>query len=245
MTNHTAAIVIIGDEILSGRTVDTNTNVIAKALAGVGVDLCEARTIPDDKDIIIKTVTELKAKYNYIYTTGGIGPTHDDITSLAISEAFGVRYFRNPEAYEIVKKLYEARGEEVTPAREKMSWMPEGSSLILNPGTPPGFVIENVFVLAGVPSIMEAMLRTTLPMLKQGRVVKSRHLEIMIGESRIASMFESLQNSYPDVIMGSYPFVKDGQHGTSLVLRSIHYDLLDTAFSELEKILEPLKLNRY
>jgi len=241
MANHTAAIVIIGDEILSGRTLDTNTNVIAKALAGIGVDLCEARTIPDNKDIIIKTVTELKEKYNYIYTTGGIGPTHDDITSEAISEAFGVWYFRHPEAYKIVKEMYDARGQEVTPAREKMAWVPEGSSLILNPGTPPGFIIENVFVLAGVPSIMETMLYTTLSMLKKGTIVKSKNLEIMLGESMIASAFESLQNSYPDVMMGSYPFVRDGKHGTSLVLRSIDYDLLDQAFSELEKMLRPAK----
>jgi molybdenum cofactor synthesis domain-containing protein len=243
ITNPRAAIIIIGDEILSGRTLDTNTKTIATALLNIGVDLCEARTIPDNKNIIIKTIRELSPKYDYIYTTGGIGPTHDDITSQAISEAFGVKYTRDEEAYKIVKQLYELRGQEVTPARERMAWLPEGSSLIMNLGTPPGFIIKNVFVLAGVPEIMESMLQTTLAMLKRGKIVKAKNLEVMLGESVIASAFEKLQHTYPEVSMGSYPFVKNGLYGTSLVLRSNNYELLEKSFSELQKIIKCMELN--
>ena len=237
MSNPKAAIVIIGNEILSGRTLDTNTNTIVKALNNIGIIVNETRTIPDNEDIIIETVRELSSKYDYVFTTGGIGPTHDDITSQALSRAFGVKYCRHPEAYKIVKELYESRGQEVTPAREKMAYTPQGAELILNEGTPPGFSIENVYVLAGVPLIMESMLKNILPTLKRGEVIESRQLEIMVGESKIATMFEELQHRYPKVDMGSYPFIKNNQHGTALVLRSSNYELLDKAYKELEELV--------
>lgn len=240
MKNPCAALLIIGNEILSGRTLDTNTNYIAKNLTEVGIDLMEVRTVPDIKETVIEAVLALSQKYDYLITTGGIGPTHDDITSLAVAEAFGLPYNCNKEIYNILEKFYHDRGDEMNSARAKMAYIPEGSILIGNEiSKVPGFAVGNVFCLAGVPDIMQSMLHNLLPMLKKGKVVKSLSHTIMVGESKVAVEFEALQRKYPDIDMGSYPFVKDGQHGTSLVLRSNNYEALEQAFSELkEKIAE-------
>jgi molybdenum cofactor synthesis domain-containing protein len=236
--NPSAAILIIGNEILSGRTLDTNTQTIAKALGEIGVVVFETRTVPDIKQVIIESVLALSAKYDYVFTTGGIGPTHDDITSLAISEAFSVPYTRNETIYQLLQEYCKETGHPMNKAREKMAFIPEGSTLIPNNVSKvPGFSIKNVYCLAGVPEIMESMLNLVIPFLKHGRVVKTLSHTVMIGESKIAEQFEILQNKYPSVDMGSYPFTKDGIHGTSLVLRSNNYQDLEQAFNDLTHLI--------
>jgi len=238
MTNPQAAVVIIGNEILSGRTLDINTQAIALALNDVGVILSQTRTIPDDRQMIIDTVKELSVRYDYVFTTGGIGPTHDDITAEAIAAAFDVGYVRNQEIYEILCNHYHNIGEQLNPAREKMAYVPVGSTLLHNDATAvPGFKINNVFVLAGIPHIMQSMLKTALPMLTHGKVVKTMSLEVMVGESKIAAAFEELQRQFPDVDMGSYPFTKNGAHATTLVLRSNNYDALHRSFALLQNAM--------
>ncbi len=242
MSNHTAAVIIIGNEILSGRTLDINTQEIALRLGETGVSLVETRTIADDRTMIIDTVRELSSKYNYVFTTGGIGPTHDDITAESMAAAFNVRYVKNDEIYVILKNYYDKMGEKLNSAREKMAYIPESSKLLHNDATMvPGFVIHNVFVMAGIPNIMKAMLKSAIPMLKKGNVVQSKTLEVMVGESKLAIKFEELQNKYKEVDMGSYPFTKNGSHGTALVLRSSNYNLLKKAFVELETVINSLK----
>lgn len=236
MKNPTAAIIIIGNEILSGRTLDTNTQHIALCLAELGISLMEVRTIPDEKQVIIGAVNSLRSLHDYVFTTGGIGPTHDDITSEAIAEAFGVKWMRDEEIFQIIVKHYQDLGEGINPAREKMAFVPEGSKLIYNDATKiPGFAIGNVFSLAGIPEIMKAMLNSCIPLLKRGRVTKSKSLTLMIGESKIADQFQQLQNKYPDVEMGSYPFTKENKYGTTLVLRSRNYENLEQSYLELEE----------
>lgn len=241
MSNPTAAILIIGNEILSGRTLDINTQEIALRLGEIGIIVIEARTISDSKNAIIDAVRELKSKYDYVFTTGGIGPTHDDVTSEAVSAAFNVNYVINQEIYNILKNHYESLGESLNPAREKMAYVPEGSTLLVGANgvtIVPGFKIENVFVMAGIPKVMQAMLQSALPMLKMGIVVQSKSLEVMIGESKIAIPFENLQNKYPKVDMGSYPFTKNNVNGTTLVLRSTDYNALESSFQELTEIIK-------
>ncbi|MDP4709206.1 MAG: competence/damage-inducible protein A, partial [Rickettsiaceae bacterium] len=221
VNNPTAATIIIGNEILSGRTLDINTQAIALTLVDLGITLVETRTIADDQAMIIATVRELSNKYDYIFTTGGIGPTHDDITAASIAAAFNLPYVRNAEIYDIIKKHYDSLGEKLNPSREKMSYVPESSVLLYNEATMvPGFVTKNVFSMAGIPHIMKSMLKSAMPMLKQGIIVKSKSIEVMLGESKIADRFEALQLKYKNVDMGSYPFTKDGINGTTLVLRS-------------------------
>ncbi len=242
MSNPTAATIIIGNEILSGRTLDVNTQEIALRLGEIGISLVETRTIADDRKMIIDTVRELNTKYDYVFTTGGIGPTHDDITAQSIAAAFNVGYVRNDEIYNILKNYYDKMGEKLNSAREKMAYIPESSKLLHNDATMvPGFVINNVFVMAGIPHIMKAMLKSALPMLKKGKVIQSMVLDVMMAESKVAVQFEELQNKYKEVDMGSYPFTKDGHHGTALVLRSSNYDLLDEAFAELKTIIKHVK----
>lgn len=242
MTNQvtvvTAAAIIIGNEILSGRTLDINTQEIALRLNEVGIGLMETRTIPDNEEMIVQTVRELSNKYDYVFTTGGIGPTHDDITAKSIAKAFNVKCLVSQEIYDILQKHYAKIGETVNEARKKMAYIPESAILLANDVTAvPGFAINNVFVMAGIPSVMKSMLKYALPMLKKGKQVKTESLEIRIGESKIAAEFEQLQNKYQEVEMGSYPFTKEGAHHTCLVLRSANYDALAAAFVELKKIM--------
>ncbi len=239
MSNPTASIIIIGNEILSGRTLDVNTQEIALTLGEKGIIIVETRTIPDIKEMIITHVRELSEKYDYVFTTGGIGPTHDDITAESIAAAFDLPYSRNEEIYQILKNYYDGIGEKLNHAREKMAYIPEGADLIFNKATMiPGFITRNVYTMAGIPDIMKAMLESTLPKLKNGNVVKSKTIDIMLGESKIADQFSDLQKKYPNIDMGSYPYTKDGQHGTSLVLRSSDYLELDAAYAELQAICD-------
>lgn len=235
----TAAIIIIGNEILSGRTLDTNTQYIAKKLSESGIDLVETRTIQDDQEKIIATVQNFSNQYDYVFTSGGIGPTHDDITSESIAKAFDLKYERHQEAYEILLRLYKNINQEMNSSREKMAYMPEGSELIkYNPPGAPGFKIKNVYALAGVPYIMEAMIDSIVPKLAGGEVVHSMNLDVMLGESIIAEDFLLLQQKFPTISMGSYPFKKDGKHCTSLVLRSNDTKQLENAFKQLNEIAD-------
>jgi molybdenum cofactor synthesis domain-containing protein len=242
MPNSTAAIIKIGNEILSGKTLDTNTQTIAKALCKHGVDLVETRTIADHKQTIVDAVLEFSNKYTYVFTTGGIGPTHDDITSESISAAFEVNHVRNQEVYKILEDIYEERGEELNSARIRMAYIPEGSSLIYNKATRiPGFTINNVYSLAGVPNIMEAMLEACMRKIPRGLVKHSKSITIMISESSVAVAFSELQNKYTDINMGSYPFTKNGEYGTTLVLRSQDKKKLHLVYQELGKIIDSIK----
>ena len=214
----TAAVLIIGDEILSGRTQDTNLNSIAKLLGQYGVDLVEARVVGDLKSHIIDALNALRTTYDYVVTTGGIGPTHDDITADCVAEAFGVELYEHPD---IIAMLTARWGGEVNAARRRMARIPVGGSLVKNPiQGPPGFQIGNVFVLAGVPLIMRGMLEDVGPRLRTGQVVISRTVRVEgIGEGTIAAPLEALAKQHPDLSLGSYPFFGEGGFGSNLVVR--------------------------
>lgn len=236
-----AAIVIIGDEILSGRTQDTNTGWIAGKLAEKGIVLTEVRVVPDTEEKIVEAVNALRDGVDYLFTTGGIGPTHDDITSGSIAKAFGVHLEKNPEAVKMLEAYYRPRGSELTEARLRMAMIPSGARLIANPVSgAPGFVIGNVHVLAGVPHIMQAMLENVLPGLREGAIVHSVSLEAHVPESELAGPFKDLQERFADVSMGSYPFMRDGRWGATLVLRSTDQTSLGRAAEDLKAMIVTL-----
>jgi molybdenum cofactor synthesis domain-containing protein len=214
----TAAVLIIGDEILSGRTQDMNLNFIAKQLALHGVDLAEARVVGDVKDDIIASLNALRARWDYVITTGGIGPTHDDITADCVAEAFGVKLHEHPE---ILAMMTARWGDQLNAARRRMARVPEGGALVKNPVQgPPGFSIGNVFVLAGVPMIMRGMLEDVISRLRSGAVVISRTVRVEgAGEGAIAAPLEELARAHPDLALGSYPFFGEGGYGANLVVR--------------------------
>ena len=230
----TAAVLVIGDEILSGRTRDRNIGTIAERLTAVGIRLREARVVPDDTTAIVTAVNELRARCTYLFTTGGIGPTHDDITADSIAAAFGVTIDVDDRALSVMRPYYESRGLELTAARMRMARIPAGAELITNHvSIAPGFRLGNVFVMAGVPRVMEAMLEAVLPTLATGAPLLSRSIEVARPESEIAELLASHQHRYGDVAMGSYPWYRDGKVGTELVLRSIDASRLASAFEEL------------
>jgi molybdenum cofactor synthesis domain-containing protein len=214
----TAAVLIIGDEILSGRTQDTNLNAIARYLATFGIDLAEARVVGDVKAEIIAALDALREAYDYVITTGGIGPTHDDITAECVAQAFGVELYEHPE---IIAMLTARWAGELNAARRRMARVPVGASLVKNPVQgPPGFQIGNVFVLAGVPQIMRGMLEDVGPRLKAGAVVVSRTVRVEgAGEGVIAAPLESLAMAHPNLSLGSYPFFGPDGYGSNLVVR--------------------------
>ena len=233
----TAAVLVIGDEILSGRTQDVNTRYIANYLAEIGIDLREARVVPDDADEIVAAVNALRARYTYLFTTGGIGPTHDDITADAISKAFGVECRHDEAAMALLGAMYERRGLEFNEARQRMARMPVGSRHIDNPvSTAPGFTLANVHVMAGVPNIFQAMVASVLPKLTGGAPLLSQSLRVNRGEGEIAGPFGALAAEYPDLSMGSYPFIQNGAHGTNLVIRGTDPALLDEAMIRLTRL---------
>jgi len=230
----TACLIIIGNEILSGRTVDANLPHLATTLGELGITLAEARIVPDIEEEIVDAVNATRKKHDYVFTTGGIGPTHDDITAAAIARAFNVKLIRHPEAERRLLAYYPP--ERVTEARLKMANTPEGVTLIDNPvSVAPGFQIENVFVLAGVPKIMQAMLDVLKPQLRGGAVVASRTLVVFRGEGDMAQELQSIQTRYPEVEIGSYPFFRLDRAGTSIVFRSADPAKLDAAFTELAR----------
>ena len=214
-----AAILIIGNEILSGRTQDTNTSTLALWLNSIGVKVGEVRVIPDIQQTIIENVNELRKNNNYVFTTGGIGPTHDDITAESISKAFGLKYQIHKEGYKILEAYYNQG--EFNEGRQKMIWMPENSKLILNPTSgAPGFSVENVFCLPGVPSILKAMLGGLKNDIVGGNSILSHTINLRTVESKIAKSLTSVQDNNKDVEIGSYPFFQAGKLGVSIVIRS-------------------------
>ncbi len=237
-----AALVIIGNEILSGRTQDANLQHLAKELNGVGVILSEARVIPDDEDMIVGTVNEMRAAYDYVFTTGGIGPTHDDITSECVAKAFGLPLIRNAEAQALMEAHYARTGRELNESRLRMANTPEGAALVKNPiSTAPGFRVENVYVLAGVPMVMQAMLEGLKPELVGGETMLSRAVASYIGEGNMAAGLAALQDKYSALDIGSYPFYKAGNRfGTTIVLRHTDGDLLDEAVQEVAALMTSL-----
>ena len=214
-----ASLIIIGDEILSGRTEDKNLAYLANWLGKIGINLSEVRVILDDEEAIILAVNNLRKKYDYVFTTGGIGPTHDDITTESIAKAFGVETRIDDDALEKMQEFL--AGKELTEPLLKMLHIPEGGELIYSPATKaPGYKIGNVFVMAGIPKIMQGMLEGMYDYLEKGDVVHSKSLEIMVGESFFAEDLTKIQKQCPHVSVGSYPFSKDGVYGATIVLRS-------------------------
>lgn len=237
----TAGLVIIGDEILSGRTQDTNTATIATFLGDRGIQLREVRVVPDIQAEIVAAVNALRTRYTYLFTTGGIGPTHDDITAEAVAVAFGLPFGRHPGAQ---ARLLAHYGDEtlLTPARLSMADMPQGAALIENPVSgAPGFQVENVFVMAGVPKIMAAMLDSLEPQLQGGTKQQSRTVSCVgKGEGDIAETLTSVLADHPTVTIGSYPYFRTGGSGVSLVLRGADARALDTAAEDLAARLAAL-----
>ena len=226
MTSPNAAVLVIGDEILSGRTQDTNVGTIARFLAPFGIDLAEARFVPDVEAEIVAAVNALRARYTYVFTTGGIGPTHDDITADSIGAAFGAAVEHHPEAMALLAARYKPG--DFNERRQRMARVPFGGTLIKNPvSVAPGFQIGNVFVLAGVPKIMQAMLEDVAPRLTRGVPVISRSLTVNLAEGTIADGLAAIQAAHPSVSIGSYPFFSQGgvvsisrtSGGTTLVVR--------------------------
>jgi molybdenum cofactor synthesis domain-containing protein len=224
----TAAILIIGNEILSGRTQDVNLGFLAQELGKLGIRVREARVVPDVEAEIVEAVNHCRKRYDLVFTTGGIGPTHDDITSASLAKAFGVEWVRDPEAVDLLRRHYE--GGMLNEARLRMATVPKGARLIDNPvSTAPGFEIGNVFVLAGVPSIMRAMFDGLKARLPGGQPVNSRTVSTYLGEGTIAEALGALQARFPALEIGSYPFFRRGKFGTSLVIRGTDAGALDAA----------------
>ena len=237
----TAALVVIGNEILSGRTKDANVAYLARQLTALGIQLAEVRMVRDEERMIIAAVNTLRASHDYVFTTGGIGPTHDDITCEAVARAFNRPYRLHPEAKRILERFYEGTGRELNEARLRMAHTPEGAVLIENPVSgAPGFRVENVHVLAGIPAVMRAMFESAAPMLKGGRTVRSREIAVLLGEGDVAARLEALQERYPALEIGSYPFVRDGAFGTTLVLRGTDEGEIARASDELCTVLREI-----
>jgi molybdenum cofactor synthesis domain-containing protein len=235
----TAAVLVIGNEILSGRTKDANLNYLATELNSIGVRLLEARVVADVPEAIVKAVNELRAAYDYVFTTGGIGPTHDDITSECVAKAFGVPLIKDPRAVRLLTNHY---GEaNLTEARLRMAQVPEGATLIDNPvSTAPGFQIRNVFVLAGVPAICRAMFDGLKSRLRTGDKVLSVTVSGYVGEGVIAKGLGALQGRFAMLEIGSYPFFRQGKFGASFVLRGTDNAALKSAAEELRVLIRSL-----
>ena len=228
----TAAVLIIGNEILSGRTQDVNLNHIATTIGGWGIQVREARVVADVAAEIVNAVNELRRRYDYVFTTGGIGPTHDDITADCIAEAFGVGMMVNAEIAERISKR--PAPPDVMAARMRMARIPEGATLIDNlTGGPQGFRIENVFVMAGIPAVMHAMLGSLEGKLERGPVVRAYSVTAHLGESQIAGPLRDIQARFPDVDLGSYPFFRKDRYGTTLVLRGIEEARLEAMLEDV------------
>lgn len=234
----TAAVLVIGDEILSGRTKDQNIGTIADHLTGLGIDLKEVRVVADEEAGIVEALNALRVRYTYVFTTGGIGPTHDDITADAVAKAFGVPIGIHPEARALMQESCDRRGIELTESRLRMARIPEGGKLVKNTvSVAPGFWIGNVIVMAGVPSIMRVMLDDVTQYLERGTPMLSQTLDVMHPEGAIAELFRNHAAVYPDVAMGSYPQNTDGRYWTQLVLRTTDAHRLNEAVASLKATL--------
>ncbi len=236
----TACMVIIGNEILSGRTQDTNLQYLAKALNELGIRVTEARVIPDIEETIISTINEVRETFDYVFTTGGIGPTHDDITADCIAKAFGVELFIHEEIAERIRRR--EAPPDVMESRMRMARVPVGGTLIDNPtGGPQGFQIGNVFVMAGVPMVMQAMVSTLdNQRLPGGLPVRSRSIGAYLAESQVAAPLGAIQDRHPDIDLGSYPFYRKEGYGTNLVMRGTSEADLDKMYQEVKDLIESL-----
>ena len=237
---YTACLIIIGNEILSGRTRDANLQYLADRLNGWGVRMREARVIPDVEQTIVDTVNHCREMFDYVFTTGGIGPTHDDITAASLAKAFGVGLVKDRKSFDLMAARFDNPAD-FNESRQKMCFIPEGATTIENAvSIAPGFQIGNVFVLAGVPSIMRAMVDTLQNRLVGGAPVQSRSVGCHLPEGAIAQGLSDIQDRWPDIDIGSYPFYKDGKFGTSLVLRGTDPGDLDDARSAVEDMIVQL-----
>ena len=240
-TKVNAAILIIGNEILSGRTQDINTSTIATWLNTIGVKVCEVRVVPDIKEKIVETLNVLRKTNDYVFTTGGIGPTHDDITAESVSEAFNIKYEIHKEAFKILEDYYKPG--EFNEGRQKMVWMPENAKLILNPTSgAPGFNVENVFCLPGVPSILKSMLGGLKNRIVGGEPILSHTISLRTVESEIANSLTKVQNNNKEVEIGSYPFFHAGKLGVSIVLRSEDQSKIDLCSSQILDFIKEKKI---
>ena len=235
----TAAVLVIGDEILSGRTKDKNIGYIAEYLTAIGIELKEVRVVPDEEREIVDALNALRRRYTYVFTTGGIGPTHDDITADCVAKAFGVPIDFHPEAVALLKANWAARGIEPNEARMRMARIPVGADLIVNKlSAAPGFRIGNVHVMAGVPSIMQAMLDEVAPTLKTGAKMLSESVRADLREGDIGTPLGEIAKAHPETMIGSYPFVDErGQPNTNLVIRSRDAQKLAAALRDVEAML--------
>jgi len=238
-TNPTAAVIVIGDEILSGRTKDANLSCLALKLGTIGIEIGEARFIPDDEDLIAATVNELRAKHTYVFTTGGIGPTHDDITADSVAKAFGAHIDIREDARAILEAHYPSNA--LNASRLRMARIPDGAELILNPvSKAPGFRLENVYVLPGIPMLVEVMVDGLLEKLQGGAVVLTHSIAAFIAESHIAPGLKAIQEDLPQVRIGSYPFLRDGKGGANLVCRSTDEAALEAAAARIRALVASL-----
>ena len=236
-----AAIIIIGNEILSGRTQDVNVVHLSKWLNELGVKVEEVRVIPDIENSIVNTVNELRKKFKYVFTTGGIGPTHDDITSRSIAKAFNVSYGYNKDAYETLERYYKTG--EFNDGRKKMAKMPDKASLIYNPSSgAPGFVVENVYCLPGVPSILKSMVDGLKNKISGGKKILSKTISVITVESEIAKPLEDIQNKFKNIEIGSYPFFRKGKIGVSIVMRSTKKNLIGVCAKQIVNLVKKKKI---
>lgn len=240
MNNPTAAMLVIGDEILSGRTHDTNTHYLAQVLVQRGISLREVRVVADETAAIMGAVNMLRENYDHVFTSGGIGPTHDDITADAVALAFGVGISHRADAMALLTAHYERVGHPFNEARQRMARIPDGAALIENPvSTAPGFTLGNVHVMAGVPSIFQAMLASVLPQITGGAPLLSDSLRVLAGEGDIAGAFGAIAAQFSDLSMGSYPFMRDGVQGTNLVVRGTDAGQIAAAMALLRQTFAP------
>tara|TARA_B100001029_G_scaffold175216_1_gene176382 strand:+ start:577 stop:1326 length:750 start_codon:yes stop_codon:yes gene_type:complete len=240
-TKKNAGILIIGNEILSGRTKDTNTSTLATWLNSIGVQTMEVRVVPDIEDAIITSVNILRKQYDYVFTSGGIGPTHDDITAESIAKAFSLKYEIHKEGYKILESYYKPG--EFNEGRQKMIWMPKDAKLILNPTSgAPGFNVENVFCLPGVPSILKSMLGGITNNIVGGQPILSHTISLRTVESEIASNLTKVQDNNKDVEIGSYPFFQAGKLGVSIVIRSEDKNKIDNCSSQILDFVKQKKI---
>ena len=237
----TAAVLLIGDEILSGRTKDKNLGYIADFLTALGIDLEEARVVGDEEAAIVAAVNELRGRYSDLFTTGGIGPTHDDITADAIAKAFGVPIDHDPAAVALLQAFFSEIGREPNEARMRMARLPQGARMIPNPvSRAPGFQIGNVFVMAGIPAVMQAMLQELAPRLSHGAPMRSAAVTIRAGEGDIAAGLAAIQKAHPTVVIGSYPFQANDGFAAEIVLRSRDEAALAAAAAEVRALAQSL-----
>jgi len=239
MTHPTAAMLVIGDEILSGRTRDANMHYLAGQLTAKGIALKEVRVVSDDAAAIIDAVRALADRYDHVFTSGGIGPTHDDITADCIAAAFDRHIDVRDDARQLLADFYRETGRELNDARLRMARIPDDAILIDNPvSVAPGFQLENVYVMAGVPSVFQAMVTSALPKLTGGQPMLSENMRILKGEGDIAEPLGKLAKKYADLQIGSYPFQQDGRYGTNIVLRGTDPERLNSAMAELKTLAE-------